>query len=161
MKKLYLIRHAKSSWDQPLSDHDRPLSSRGFNDADLISKELSKREIKVDHVFSSTANRAKTTSMIIAETLKIAPKNIDYLGELYDFNGSTVIDTIKKVSDDHKSIIVFGHNPAFTVAANTLGSQYFTNIPTCGVVCIEFDCDKWSNIEDGKTVFYLFPKEFK
>ena len=161
MKKLYLIRHAKSSWDQPLSDHDRPLSNRGFNDADIISKALFEKKIIVDHVFSSTANRAKTTSMIITETLKIAPKNIDYLGELYDFNGSTVIDTIKNISDDFKSIIVFGHNPAFTVVANTLGSEYFTNIPTCGVVCIEFDCDKWNQVEDGKTIFHLFPKELK
>ena len=161
MKKLYLIRHAKSSWEQPLSDHDRPLSNRGFNDADIISKALAEKEISVDHVFSRTANRAKTTSMIICDTLKIAPKNIEYLGGLYDFNGTTVIDTIKNVSDKFKSIIVFGHNPAFTVAANTLGSQYFTNIPTCGVVCIEFDCNQWNQIEEGKTIFHLFPKELK
>ncbi len=161
MKKIYFIRHAKSSWENQVDDHDRPLSERGFDDAALISEELIKKEISVQKVFSSTAKRAKTTAQIITSALKVPEENVIYKKNLYSFNGISVNNFLKELPEDLDTVLIFGHNPAFTILVNSLGSQTFANIPTCGTVAITFKTDKWSSLIYGKTEFHLFPKDLK
>ena len=158
MKTIYFIRHAKSSWDAPISDIDRPLNERGFNDAHHIGEELQKKGIKVDRVYSSTANRAKSTASIISFKLGIKEEDIVESKALYDFDGDKVLHFIKQLSDEQKKVLIFGHNPAFTHIINNLGSVRFDNLPTCGVVAIQFDNNNWKEISIGETAFYILPK---
>lgn len=161
MKTIFFIRHAKSSWEEAINDHDRPLNPRGFFDADNVGKELYKKGIVSDIVYSSSANRAQTTARIVCENIGYPLSEIVFTKDLYDFDGASVEQVIKEFSNDFNSVIVFGHNPAFTTLANTLGSEIFYNLPTCGVVAISFKVNEWSKIETGKTEFYILPKELR
>ncbi len=161
MKKIYFIRHAKSSWEEQVDDHDRPLSERGFDDASLVSNELIKKKLNVQKVFSSTAKRAKTTAKIITSALKIPEEEVVFLERLYSFNGISVNNFLKELPEELDTVLIFGHNPAFTILVNSLGSQIFANIPTCGTVAITFDTKRWSALINGKTEFHIFPKDLK
>jgi len=161
MKTIYFISHAKSSWEVVSSDHERPLNTRGFFDADNVGKALSKKGVLIDAVYSSTANRAETTARIICESIGFPLSDIVFTKELYDFEGDLVKKAINGFSNDLNNIILFGHNHAFSNLVNTLGSQIFYNLPTCGVVAISFDVNDWKKIEQGKTEFYILPKELR
>jgi len=161
MKTVYFIRHAKSSWDVVASDHDRPLNPRGFFDADNVGKALYKKKILVDAVYSSSANRAQTTARIVCENIGFSLSDIVFTKELYDFEGDLVEQVVKGLSNKYNNVVVFGHNPAFSSLVNTLGTEIFYNLPTCGVVAISFDVNDWQNIEQGKTEFYILPKELR
>jgi len=158
MKTIYFIRHAKSSWDSPISDVDRPLNERGYNDAHHIGEELHKKKIKVDAAYCSVANRAKSTANIIAFKLGIEEEDIIESGDLYDFDGNKVINFVKKIPNEQENVLIFGHNPAFTNIVNQYGSVEFDNLPTCGVVVIKFDIKNWEEISKGETDFYILPK---
>ncbi|TBV26477.1 histidine phosphatase family protein [Meridianimaribacter sp. CL38] len=161
MKQILFIRHAKSSWEYDVSDIDRPLNSRGLNDADLMSNHFKSYKIRPDIVFSSPANRALTTCKIFLKTLNIDENRLVIDTNLYDFGGQMVMDFIKSVDDTHSCIMVFGHNHAFTTLVNELGDQFIGNLPTCGLAKIDFDTDQWSKINKGHTDMLLFPKELK
>ncbi|UKM64131.1 histidine phosphatase family protein [Flavobacteriaceae bacterium GSB9] len=161
MKKLILIRHAKSSWEHNVIDHERPLKTRGFNDADIVSKNIKKKNFNIDFVLSSDALRAKTTAKIFIKNLGIKENIIELNHDLYDFSGENLTQTIKNCDDIVNSLMVFGHNHAITAFVNTYGDQYIVNVPTTGVVVLQFDIKKWANLKPGKTVMTLFPKDLK
>jgi len=160
MKKLILVRHAKSSREFNVSDHDRPLSERGINDAHLISKELL-HIILPELICSSTALRARKTADIITSNLKMSPHKITLNKELYDFSGSDLVNFIKNCHDSINELMVFGHNNAITNFANKFGDTWIENVPTCGVVIIEFSISKWTELKKGQTIKTLFPKEIR
>lgn len=161
MKTLTLIRHAKSSWAHDVTDHQRPLKTRGLNDANLISTALKNLNFSVNYVMVSDAIRTKMTADIILPNLKIDKKNIVYNHDLYDFSGRNLVNTIKNCPNSIDKLMVFGHNHAITDFANTYGSKYISNVPTCGVVVIAFSQTKWSGIKSGNTVRTLFPRDLK
>ncbi|MEL0456233.1 histidine phosphatase family protein [Flavobacteriaceae bacterium SZ-1-7] len=161
MKKLILVRHAKSSWEHNVIDHERPLKERGYEDANLVSNYLVEKNIKVDQVFSSDATRAKTTANIFIDNLKIDKSIVHLVHELYDFSGQNVIDVIKSADNTINTLMVFGHNHAITAVANTFGNEYVANVPTSGVVILEFDIDNWADLKTGKTLMLLFPRDLK
>lgn len=158
MKTIIFIRHAKSSWEKPISDVDRPLNERGYNDAHHVAEKLTIKKLNIDRVHSSIAKRAKDTANIIAFKLGFKNTDIDYSEKLYDFEGGQVMDYIRSLPDNQNNVIIFGHNPAFTAIINTLGTIKFDNLPTCGVVCIKFNIEIWKEIADGDTEFYILPK---
>lgn len=161
MKKLLLIRHAKSSWEYDVSDRERPLKKRGFNDAKMVSQAFKERSITPQIIFSSPANRALTTCKIFMETLEIGLNEINITEELYDFGGENVIKFVKNLNDDYKSVMIFGHNHAFTSICNIFGDTYIDNLPTSGLVLIDFNVDSWSDIANGSTRFTIFPRDLK
>jgi len=161
MKTLTLIRHAKSSWNHDVTDIQRPLSIRGINDANLLSNELLNRNFKVDAIFSSPANRAFTTCSIFIERLNLPQKLLTVDKRLYDFGGRQVVEFIRDTDDNLGHILVFGHNHAFTDIANRFGDEFIDNVPTCGMVTIEFNVDSWKNIDKGHTKMTLFPRDLK
>ncbi|MCB4808640.1 histidine phosphatase family protein [Tamlana sp. 62-3] len=161
MKKLTIVRHAKSSWEYNLSDHERPLNARGFKDAGLVSNALKHLELYFDKLISSDAMRAKTTANIFVENLKIKKSICSLNRDLYDFSGEKLIQVIQSNSNDINHLIVFGHNNAITSFVNLYGDVYFNNIPTCGVCILEFDIDEWRNLKQGKTIKTIFPKHLK
>lgn len=161
MKTLVLVRHAKSSWKYDLPDKERPLKSRGLNDAELVSKHFKNKGFTPDMVYSSPANRALTTCNIFIKNLKVTNNLLKIDNKLYDFGGQSVTNFIKNLDDDLQNVVIFGHNHAFTSVVNKFGSEYIENVPTCGLVKIDFDVDKWSDIQKGKTSYVLIPKDLK
>ncbi len=161
MKTLYIIRHAKSSWEFDLDDHKRPLNNRGLKDADLIGKELKNLINTIDKVISSDAERAKSTAKIILDNLEVDDAIFNLEPKLYDFNGHQVIEVIKNCDDKVNALMVFGHNHAFTSIANLYGSEMIDNLPTAGVIGIQFDIDSWKDVSVGKNILTLFPKDLR
>jgi phosphohistidine phosphatase len=161
MKTLILIRHAKSSWDAPLTDKDRPLNSRGIADAHLVAAEAAAHLPASYIVWSSTAQRAKNTAYIFAETLSIPIDTISFKDELYTFDEKKLEKIIKGCDNQFDNLILFGHNEAITNFVNIFGNRAVDNVPTSGFVSISFDETNWNNIRKGITNVLLFPRELK
>ncbi|MCB0451164.1 MAG: histidine phosphatase family protein [Confluentibacter sp.] len=161
MKKLLIVRHAKSSGEHHLNDHDRPLNERGISDAHLVSNHLNANDLAIDLAISSDAVRAKTTANIFVENLHIQPSIFHVEPDLYDFSGNNLIRIIKNCDNRVHNLMVFGHNHAITAFVNTFGDRYIENVPTCGVVTILFDVDRWQDLTKGKTISALFPRDLK
>lgn len=161
MKKLILVRHAKSSWEYDVIDHERPLKKRGINDANLIAEKLKSLDISIDKVLVSDAVRTKLTAGIILPILKTPEHIVAFNHKLYDFSGRDLVEVIKGCDNSADTLMVFGHNHAITAFVNTYGSTYIDNVPTCGVVIIEFDIHKWSELIPGNTVTTIFPRDLK
>ncbi len=161
MKTLYLVRHAKSSWEYDVIDHERPLNDRGFKDANLVSSHLKETLELPDLVISSDAMRAKTTAMIFMKNLGIVEGEILLNHELYDFSGEDVLQFVRELDDELNSVLIFGHNHAFTHIANSLGNSYIENVPTSGLVQLEFNVQNWASIEKGLTKQTIFPKQLR
>lgn len=161
MKTLVLIRHAKSSWDHDVIDLQRPLSERGFNDAHLVSKVFASIGLQPDAVFSSPANRALTTCKIFVKHLDFKAKPLIIDDQLYDFGGNKVLRFIESLDDELEKVILFGHNHAFTSLTNKLGDSEVDNLPTAGLVMIEFGIDRWQDINRGATKMILKPSDYR
>ncbi|UOB17228.1 SixA phosphatase family protein [Abyssalbus ytuae] len=161
-KLLTIVRHAKSSWEHDVTDKERPLAKRGIKDANLISRYLFKNGVIIpETVFSSPANRALTTCKIFMENFNFPLNKIRIEDELYDFSGDSVIKFITSLNNNYDNVMIFGHNHAFTSISNIFGDKFIDNLPTSGVVMINFESDNWKNIEKGKTKLTLFPKQLK
>lgn len=161
MKQVILVRHGKSSWEYEVSDKDRPLKERGIKDAHLVAKEFTKMGIQVDRVFSSPANRALHTSIIFTRTMGFNRVNFHVENALYDFSGNSVRDFVQHLDDQFDTVMLFGHNYAFTTLANTWGDQYIENVPTAGLVHLKFEAGQWSKISKGTSETVIFPKHLK
>ena len=162
MKKLIVVRHGKSSWKNPdLADHDRPLKKRGHNDAQLVIKAFKTYFQQPVKMLSSSAKRALTTAKMFKEGLGVEDQNFEVDEDLYTFDVSELLEVIKNQSDDEDKLMVFGHNPAMTQLVNFLGDESIDNLPTTGLVVIDFDVDHWQNIGNGRTLVTLFPKMLK
>lgn len=161
MKNLILIRHAKSSWDAPLIDKDRPLSKRGINDAHLVAGKVTEYLPKTFLVWCSTAQRAKNTAYIFAESLSIPIDNIIFKDDLYTFEIKKLEKIIKSCDNKYDNLILFGHNEAITNFVNIFGNITIDNVPTSGFVSMSFDTNDWNTIENGTTEQTVFPSELK
>jgi len=161
MKRLYIIRHAKSSWKHKVSDLKRPLNKRGFNDAKLIAKHTNKLFTSPNVILCSPSKRTIQTSDLFIKNWKMESVTIDYINDLYDFSGENLIKTIKECNNKINSVMIFAHNFAVTEFVNIFGTTAINSVPTCGFVVIDFDIDSWKNLNKGKTVYKVFPKELK
>ena len=161
MKQLVLIRHAKSSWEYDVKDAERPLKKRGFRDADLVSKSFQNELFCPEIIFSSPANRALTTCKIFMKTLNLDDNTLNVKDELYDFGGENVINFLKTIDDSYEKVMIFGHNHAFTSICNIFGNKFIDNLPTSGLVVINFDVTSWQNISKGITKLTIFPRDLK
>lgn len=161
MKTILLMRHGKSSWEHDVTDRERPLKRRGINDAKLVANEFAKENNSPSVIFSSPANRALSTCKIFTETLKIPQGKITVVDDLYDFGGENVIEFIKNLPNGLDEVMIFGHNHAFTSISNIFGSTYIDNLPTSGLVKLNFDIDSWEDLKQGTTEFIIIPKELK
>jgi phosphohistidine phosphatase len=164
MKTLFLIRHAKSSWDNPsLDDFDRPLNKRGLKDAPFMAALIEAKNFIPDKIVSSPANRAITTAMYFGKAFNIPSERILLNEEIYEAYPDTLSRIIHRFEDNWDTVFLFGHNPGFTELANRFSSAFISNIPTCGVVRIMANIDTWADFVPGKarvTDMYT-PKEFQ
>ncbi|MDU8886965.1 histidine phosphatase family protein [Yeosuana sp. MJ-SS3] len=161
MKKIIFVRHAKSSWEYDVPDSERPLKSRGVTDIFNISNKFKMSNIHIDAVYSSHAKRAADTCDIFVENLGISTKIVQISDKLYDFSGDNVVSFIKSLDDSLQTVAIFGHNYALTSIVNTYGDKYIDNVPTSGLVMIDFNIDHWKNLSKGQTVLVLIPKDLR
>ena len=150
MKTVFLVRHAKSSWDDTaLPDKDRPLNDRGKRDAPKMGERLAKRDVKPDLILSSPARRALATAEIIAKKLDYKLENIVVDDRLYAVDADDLLDALRKLGDKSIRVMLFGHNPEVTELAHRLSSK-ITHMPTCAVAEFTFDAKSWANIGENK-----------
>ncbi|MEZ4857758.1 MAG: histidine phosphatase family protein [Flavobacteriaceae bacterium] len=161
MKTLYMVRHAKSSWEHDVIDHKRPLNKRGQRDAVLVSNYVAKECKPPQQIITSDAERAFATATFFKKSFHIIENNFKTNPNLYDFSGHKVMDLIKQLDDRYDIVMIVGHNHAFTSVANMLGNKYLDNVPTCGFVKIEFNDNTWSKISNGNTLQTVFPRDLK
>lgn len=161
-KRLFLIRHAKSSWkDSSLTDNERPLNKRGERDAPFMGELLKKKNIQPDLIISSSAERAKSTALKIAISLEYPEKSILIIERLYEASYKDIIDVIRKTGDEVTNLFVLGHNPGLTTLHNYICEKNIDNIPTCGITEYEFD-GNWNQITEStcKLISFEFPKKY-
>lgn len=161
MKKITIVRHAKSSWEGNFADINRPLNTRGINDLKLMTSALRPYNLNPDCVLSSPANRALTTAIFFLENLNFNIKSPKIVDKLYDFSGNNLISVIKKIDNQYAHAMLFGHNHAITYFVNTYGDIAIANVPTCGLVSIDFPITNWSDLKKGHTTQVLFPSELR
>ena len=143
-KELFLFRHAKSSWDDPtISDHDRPLNERGYRNAPEMGRRLSDRGVSPDVLISSTALRACTTAEIMAGSINFPKDQIVFDSTLYHASATELQEYIGGLDDAHFSVMLFGHNPGMTSLVSHLFGLPIDNLPTCGVVHLQFAENSW------------------
>lgn len=162
MKQLLICRHAKSSWkDVDLADIDRPLNKRGKMNAPEMGKRLQQRSLQPDIIVSSPARRAFATAARIAVELDIPKKKIQIEDTVYDSYPAKLVEVVQGFDDVYDRVMIVGHNPEITVLANLLGSLHIDNIPTGGIVALDFEVSSWKDVaeEKGKLVVFDYPRK--
>lgn len=160
MKKLFLIRHAKSDWsNSSLDDFDRPLNKRGKKNAPFMGEVLHNKAIQADMIISSPAYRARETSVAISKEVNYS-KDIIYNEYLYEASLKTVLDVVTYIEDENDTVFLVGHNPSLNMLAFYL-VDFNDNIPTCGILEIEFDCESWREAKkrNAKLISFEYPKK--
>ncbi|MBG9375145.1 histidine phosphatase family protein [Panacibacter sp. DH6] len=161
MKTLLLVRHAKSSWDNPSQkDFDRPLNNRGNKDAPAMAEKLAEKGVIPDALVSSTAVRALSTAKYFAKAFNYPGQNIIKTPALYEAPYDVYFDVISKFNNQFQSVAIFAHNPGITMFANKLTNTQIDNMPTCCVFAVQVETDNWSNFEQAKKTFWFidYPK---
>lgn len=146
MKTLFLVRHAKSSRDDPsLPDRKRPLNDRGLHDAPEMGKRLSKNGAKPDLLVSSPALRALTTAQLIADEIGYPRKKIVTEERLYASSPDELLAVIRSLDDKLSRVMLFGHNPEFAELVHQLWPE-IAEMPTCAVAEFRFDAKAWAEV---------------
>lgn len=158
---LYVVRHAKSSWEDPgLDDFDRPLNERGNKDARRMGKRLKERHVMPNAIYTSPALRAIATATIIADMLGCPVSSIRSERKLYHASQETILEVVRSTPDKNDCIMIVGHNPALTGFVNDLLQEDIQNIPTAGVVGARVGTESWkaSEWKGGELLFFDYPK---
>jgi phosphohistidine phosphatase len=164
MKTLYIIRHAKSDWNDPsLSDFERPLNKRGQKNAPFMGELLAHNNVHPDLIVSSPAVRAKMTAQEIAKKVGYDTKEIVYAEGLYLADIDAIEEVLKKAPSSKNTVLLVGHNPGLTLFAEYISGYDIDNIPTCGIFCVTLKNDDCKSIGKGMAEFVSFdyPKKHK
>jgi len=164
MKTLYLVRHAKSSWDSPgLADDERPLLPKGVQKTRLVGNHIAGEGGIIDLMISSQAVRAYETAKILAECFNYPVKRILKDRRIYDGPYDRLLDLIYGTDNEINSLMLIGHNPLITQLSNLFLHPGIEDMPTSAVVCITFDAMKWQEVPASKSKlkFYITPKQLK
>ncbi|HEY0060003.1 MAG TPA: histidine phosphatase family protein [Flavisolibacter sp.] len=161
MRKLVIVRHAKSSWAEPgQPDIERPLNDRGKADAPEMARRVEEKGLKVDHLLSSPAKRAHKTAKLFAGELGLDKDDIQLAPELYEALPEAFYKVVSTLSDKHKTVALFSHNPGITGFVNTLTNVHVDDMPTCAVFAVSIETDSWANFKtaEKKFLFFDYPK---
>jgi len=157
MKKLLLVRHAKSSWDQAgLSDFDRPLNERGKKDAPEMAKRVKEKGVELDHLVSSTAKRARKTAKYFAEAFGLKKEDIQLIEALYGATPPEFVQAINELNDKFETVALFSHNPGITEFAGSLTNVRIEDMPTCAVFALQANTDSWKEFMNAEKSFLFF-----
>lgn len=161
MKNLIIIRHAKSDSETRLADIDRPINQRGIEDAKLVATNFLNFIPEKFVIHCSTAKRTKETAIIFANTILYPVSSIIYYDNLYTFDENNLENVIKSCNNDVDNVILFGHNNAITNFVNKFGDIYIDNVPTAGLIWLQFHTDYWNELKQGKIKKTIFPRNLK
>ncbi len=162
MKTLTIVRHAKSSWDNPgLPDRERPLNKRGERDAPKMGKRMHDAGIRPSLIVSSPAARAWTTARIVAAELGYPLEFLQREKDLYLASLDRILDVIVAQDNGFNNLMIVGHNPGLTDFVNYLQPGLTSNLPTAGVVSVSINQDDWNLYERPQTELLLhdYPKK--
>jgi phosphohistidine phosphatase len=162
MKRLYLIRHAKSSWDTPgLDDIDRPLNKRGKRDAPFMGARLQHYGIQPGLIYTSPARRARKTAQLIAECVGYPEERIEQHAGIYSSELNRLLGLVQETDDGVKELFLVGHNYVLTDFAEYLTGEVLGNVPTCGIVGVAFEIQSWRDVAGGRgeMLFFDYPKK--
>lgn len=161
MKHLLVLRHAKSDWNNSrLSDYERPLNSRGQQDAPAIGKRLRDEELVPDLIITSSAERARVTAELAANTAGYE-ESIIYTRRLYHAGPDSYLEILRELGQAHERIMVVGHNPGIEYLIQLLTDESEV-MPTAALAQIELPIEQWADLDDevmGKLVNVWRPKE--
>ena len=162
MKRLTLVRHAKSDWSLPgQPDWDRPLNKRGQRDAPEMARRMRARKLKPDLILSSPAVRALSTAAIMARELKVPVEHVRQDERLYLASPVDMLAVVRELGAATKHLLVVGHNPGITDFANRLSAgDRIDNMPTCAVFTATFGVSNWPALhwESGRDAEFDYPK---
>lgn len=155
MKTLFLLRHAKSSWNDPgLGDFDRPLNDRGRKAAELVGKYIAKQNVNIDLVICSPAVRARQTIELVLRAAKRSPE-LRFDQRVYEAGPTRLLEITSQIEDDRKSVLLVGHNPGMEELLGLLiGVEQ--HMPTAALAKVVLDSKKWDKIEAEKGVLESF-----
>ena len=162
MKRLILIRHAKSSWSDPrATDFDRKLNKRGKRDAPFMAEKLAKRGVSADLIISSPAKRARKTAKHMAKAIGYDTGGIMFKEDAYSFSAADVLPILQGVDDKYEVVFFVGHNYGLTDLAEQLTGEVLLNIPTSGMVAMKCNIKHWSEAGPGcaQMEFFDYPKK--
>jgi phosphohistidine phosphatase len=167
MKQLLLLRHAKSSRDDPaLADFDRPLAGRGLKAAPLMGRELAARDWLPDMVLVSSALRTRDTWRLMSAHLPV-PRPVDFAGTLYNASATDVLSEIRQAPETAGTLLVVGHNPSLEDLARTLAGanseakalrRLGEKFPTTALARFVFD-GNWAGLSSARLTHCLWPKD--
>lgn len=162
MKTLYLLRHAKSSWDNlELTDHQRPLNNRGERDIPRMADWMANKLESPQFVISSDAVRTQLTLAPVQKAWAIKNSQIIFTAKAYHAGPTALLNLIKEADKNYGRLLLVGHNPGLTDLANNLLKSFLTdNIPTSGFVALTFKTDSWATITNNSAelLAYQYPK---
>ncbi|MEJ2059075.1 MAG: histidine phosphatase family protein [Gammaproteobacteria bacterium] len=161
MKHLALLRHAKSSWDDPgQSDFERPLNKRGRHDAPEMGRRLKKHGYNFDLVLASPAQRVRETLALLAETFPFDGQAITWVDTIYEADPDTLLQVVRECPGEAERVLMVGHNPGFTLLGNRLCGMAIDNVPTCGFLDMTLDIGAWPEASPGcaRLVRFDYPK---
>jgi phosphohistidine phosphatase len=162
MKTLLLLRHAKSSRDDPsLRDFDRPLNERGKDDAKRMGRFLRGEKLTVDVVISSPAKRARRTTELFLNAAKLSNEpTLD--DSIYEAGLPELLRVLSDIDSSHTVAILIGHNPGFEELLVSLTGQT-ARMPTAALACIDLSIGEWRDVHprSGKVRWLVTPKELK
>ncbi len=162
MKKLYLVRHAKSTREfSELPDFERPLNYRGRSDAPIMGEVLKEMNISPDLIISSPATRALATARLMAEHLNYPLNKIMVNEDIYEAWLDDLVEVLKTIGANHISVMLIGHNPGLQLLAEYITEFPYDNIPTCGVLGLDILLDNWKDIHKdcGRILFFEVPRK--
>jgi phosphohistidine phosphatase len=160
MRKLLIMRHAKSSWDNPdISDFDRPLNQRGLQAAPFMGNQIYKNGLIPDLIVSSTAKRAKQTAILVRESAGVETK-ITFEDKIYEASPTTLLYVVAELSDKHESVMLVGHNPGMEGFIRILTGEIH-QMPTAALAQISLNIEKWNDISIncGQLELLIRPKD--
>jgi phosphohistidine phosphatase len=162
MKQLFLLRHAKSSWDDlNLDDFDRPLNDRGKKAAPLMGKVIRERKLKPDLILCSPSKRTKQTIKLVSEAAEFKTK-VAFEERIYEASSAQLLEVLKEQGGKSDAILLVGHNPGMADLLTTLTGA-LEPFPTAALAAIDLDIEKWKAITGsaGKLRWIVRPKELK
>lgn len=164
MKRLAIIRHAKTEQQGYERDYERELLPIGVDDAKNIVEDLKEWNIYPDKIISSSARRAISTAQIFADGLGFpAEQIVEEKGLYFDLTTQDFVEMVQSTDNEVNTLFIFGHNPFMHFVAQNLSIDYDGHMPTCSTVVLDFDVESWKEIEPSKGLLFLhlYPKLYK
>lgn len=162
MRRLILLRHAKSDWPEGVDDHDRPLGPRGLSDAPKIGKALAERGYRPDVALVSSAKRTRDTFDLVSEAFPDIRLIIE--PTIYEADARMILAAIRKAPDEAETLLVVGHNPGLETLVPAMmrveeREAYFTahdKFPTGAAAVLAFATDSWAELGPASGTLELF-----